>query len=207
MTIRLYTFESFNPKKVELALYELGLPFEPITVDLYQRQNKTESFLALNPRGKVPVIEADGFVLTESHAILAWLGEREGRLWPTDPAGRATALSWLFYATGHLEEDIGTAWFHAWTLPRLGRPGDAGKIEAACLALRGPLKHLERAVTDAPYVLGTFSLVDVSIAVLIEALLAAPFDLDAFPAITAWHERVRARPTWERLGLRYRRSG
>ena len=77
--MKLYTFESFNPKKVELALYELGVDFEPIEVDLYRRQNREPAFLALNPRGKIPVLVDGDLVLSESYAIVAYLGEREGR--------------------------------------------------------------------------------------------------------------------------------
>ncbi len=201
--MKLYTCESFNPKKVERALFELGLDFEPIEVDLYSRQNRDPAFLSVNPRGKIPVLVDGDVVLSESYAIVAYLGDREGRLWPTDAAGRATALQWLFYAANHLEDDVGHAWFQAWTMPRLGRPSDTARVEAAHKALSKSLRHLEDTLAQRPWLLDELTLVDLAIAVLLAALGGSGFDWTPFPAITDWRARIAARPTWARLALKY----
>src|SRR5215469_11550954 len=55
-----------------------------------------------HPTGRVPVLVDDGVTLTESQAILAYLGDKTGRLWPASAAGRAQALQWLFFLSQHV---------------------------------------------------------------------------------------------------------
>ena len=100
--MKLYHFPSPNPQKVTFALKELGLDCEIIPVDLAKGEQKAPAFLAVNPAGRVPVLIDDGETLTESQAILAYLGDKTGRLWPVSVAGRAQALQWLFFLSQHV---------------------------------------------------------------------------------------------------------
>src|SRR6516164_3388509 len=100
--MKLYHFPSPNPQKVTFALHELGLECEIVPVDLSKGEQRTPQFLALNPFGRVPVLVDGDVTLWESHAILAYLGEKTGKLWPTTAAGRADALRWLFFLAGHI---------------------------------------------------------------------------------------------------------
>src|SRR5260370_10355241 len=100
--MQLYHFPSPNPQKVTFALKELGLECELIPVDLSKGAQKQPEFLAVNPFGRVPVLADGDLTLAESHAILAYLGEKTGRLWPTSAAGRANALKWLFFLSPHI---------------------------------------------------------------------------------------------------------
>lgn len=58
-----------------IALEEIGVPFETELVRMAAKQQKTPSFLALNPKGKVPLLLVDGVPLTENVAILSWLNQ------------------------------------------------------------------------------------------------------------------------------------
>ena len=100
--MKLYHFPSPNPQKVTFALLELGLDCEKIPVDLSKREQREPAFLAVNPAGRVPVLVDGDLMLSESHAILAYLGETTGRLWPATAAGRAEALQWLFFLAQHI---------------------------------------------------------------------------------------------------------
>src|SRR6516162_4439344 len=100
--MNLYHFPSPNPQKVTFALLELGLDCEKIPVDLAKGEHRQPAFLAINPAGRVPVFVDGDLTLTESHAILAYLGETTGRLWPASVADRARALQWLFFQSQHI---------------------------------------------------------------------------------------------------------
>ena len=73
--MKLYHFPSPNPQKVTFALLELGLDCEKIPVDLSKQEQREPAFLAVNPAGRVPVLVDGDVTLTESHAILPYLGE------------------------------------------------------------------------------------------------------------------------------------
>src|SRR5260370_36503482 len=105
--MKLYHFPSPNPQKVTFALRELGLECEMVPLDLAKGEQRKPEFLAINPFGRVPVLVDGDLTLWDSHAILAYLGERTGKMWPTSMAERADALRWLFFLSGHLTPPAG----------------------------------------------------------------------------------------------------
>jgi GST-like protein len=104
--LKLYYFPSPNPMKVKFATLELGIDCEMVPVDLTKGEQAQPSFRAMNPFGRVPVLVDGDLTLWESHAILAYLGEKTGKLWPSDAAGRAQALKWLFFLSQHISPPL-----------------------------------------------------------------------------------------------------
>lgn len=104
--IQLYSFPTPNGVKVSIALEELGLDYEPHTVNILKNDQKAGEFLALNPNGKIPaIVDPDGpggkpIGLFESGAILAYLADKAGALLPTDPARRWQCMQWVFFQVG-----------------------------------------------------------------------------------------------------------
>ena len=78
-------------RRVRIALLEKKIPHELVTVDMAAKQHKSPEYLALNPYGRVPTLEEDGFVVWESTAILEYLEltRPDPPLVPADPRGRA----------------------------------------------------------------------------------------------------------------------
>ena len=104
--IRFHRFAlSGHSHRVELFLSLLGLPVEPVDVDLANRAQKKPDFLAKNPFGQVPVIEDGDTVLADSNAILVYLATRydgSGRWLPRDPVTQGRVQEWLSLAAGEL---------------------------------------------------------------------------------------------------------
>jgi GSH-dependent disulfide-bond oxidoreductase len=100
--LKFYFNGSPNPTKVALFLEEAALPFHPVPVDTRKGDQFKPEFLALNPNGKVPVIDDNGVIVFDSNAILLYLAEKSGQFLPANlPAHRGALLSWLmFVATG-----------------------------------------------------------------------------------------------------------
>ncbi|MGL5011932.1 MAG: glutathione S-transferase family protein [Paracoccaceae bacterium] len=97
----LYFHASPNPLKVALMLEELGQPYDVRPVDTFKGEQHAAAFLALNPNGKLPVLEDDGATIFDSNAILLYLAEQHDAFLPKDRIARATTLSWHFFvATG-----------------------------------------------------------------------------------------------------------
>ncbi len=196
--MKLYWFWSFNPQKVRLALHELGVAHDLVAVDLFRGQQRHADFVRLNPNQKVPVLEDGDAVIWESNAILAYLGEREGRLWPRDDAaGKADALRWLFFEARHLSEPIGSLWFNDFVSPQAGIPfNEEGRTRAAT-ELPEPLGILNAHLGKYPFVAGpSFSLVDCCYAPLLDALSLSNFELAPYPNVNDYLTRTRARPSW-----------
>lgn len=96
-----------------IVLHELGEPFEAVAVRLADDDHLQPDFLRVNPRGLLPVLDADGFILTESAAILTWLAQRapgQG-LWPAPGTEAAARCSeWLAWIASGLHIGFAQIW-------------------------------------------------------------------------------------------------
>ncbi len=197
--MKLYNFDSSpNPLKVRLALAELGLPYEKSTVNLFQGEQRLESFLRVNPFGQVPVLQDGNLTLRESNAILAYLGREYGKaLWPKNQD--ALALQWLFFESCDLSYFCGRIWWADVVTPVLGRPEpNPDRTAAALEALKDTLDGLEKVFAKQPFILGSdFSLVDCSIGVALNMLRGTRADQrTTWPNLVEYRERIHTRKSW-----------
>ena len=106
--MKLYEFAPTRSIRARWTLQELGVEFEPITVNLVAGEHHRPDFLQLNPAGKLPVLVDGDLVLTESIAIVVYLAEkyRDKGLLPTDPVQRAEVNRWLLFTATELEQPL-----------------------------------------------------------------------------------------------------
>ncbi len=195
--MKLYHFPSPNPQKVTFALKELGLDCELIPVDLAKGQHKQPAFLAVNPAGRVPVLVDDGTTLSESHAILAYLGETTGRLWPVSTAGRAQALQWLFFLSQHIMPAAGEVALRI-RARVTGVAVDEAVVARGEAALKAVLPIIEDRLQHNQWMLGDdFSLVDCAYCPIFNVIERAGFSLAGFPRVSAYLDAARARSAWK----------
>ena len=126
---------------------ELGLDYEHD--DLLPRSpgTRTPEFLALNPNGRVPVIEDDGFVLSESMAINLYLAKKHGKLYPSGARNEALAWQWSLWETDRLDRQVVTYANHSAVLPEAQRDPALAKaawdeMVPALDVLEGALKQV-----------------------------------------------------------------
>ncbi len=99
--IQLYTWGTPNGKKVSIMLEEVGLPYEVHPINLQKGDQFASEYLAINPNNKIPsIIDTDGpggqpLTLFESGAILMYLAEKTGKLFPQDMRKRYEVIQWL----------------------------------------------------------------------------------------------------------------
>ena len=108
----LYSMQrSGNSYKVRLALSQLGIPYRLVEIDILKGESRTPEFLAKNPNGQVPLLEAaPGRYLAESNAIL-WHLASGTPLRPDNRIDRAEALQWMFFEQHSIEPNLGAAYF------------------------------------------------------------------------------------------------
>ena len=98
-----YTAPTANGWKISIALEELEIDYRTEYLHFDKNEQKTPEFLTLNPNGRIPVIvdhDNDDYTLAESGAILLYLAERTGKLFPQAMADRYTAMQWLMFQMG-----------------------------------------------------------------------------------------------------------
>lgn len=184
---------------------ELGLEYEHIPVHFVDGGTKSAEYLAVNPAGKIPAIDDDGFRLAESMAINVYLAKKHGSdLMPKDLEGEARVLQWSFWAMTEIEKPMLNVLMQRLELPpgstlekyfRERSPKDP-KVEPAALeALRGPLTYLNEHLAKREYLLGSsFTIADLNVASIMGFALMAKLDLSGYPNVQQWLNRCMARP-------------
>lgn len=195
--MKLYYFGAPNPQKIKFALLELGLDCEIVPVDFSKQEQREPAFLALNPFGRLPVLVDGDLTLWESHAILAYLGEKTGRLWPLSTAGRADALRWLFFLSAHINPPAAELALRI-RAKVLGIPVDEATIARGEKALPGVIGIVEDQLSKSKWLPGAeFSLVDCAYCPILNVVEKAGFSFAAFPKVKAYLDAMRARPAWQ----------
>ena len=196
--MKLYHFPSPNPQKITFALHELGVDCDLVQIDLSKREQRTPEFLQLNPFGRVPVLVDGDVVLWESHAILAYHGEKTGKLWPNTAAARADALRWLFFLSGHISPSATDLAFNRIAVKLLGVPGDQDAITRGEKALPGVIAIIEGQLAKGKWMMGNeFSLVDCDYTPVLNVIEKAGFTYGDFPRVRAYLDACRSRPAWK----------
>ena len=110
--IDLHTASTPNGHKASCTLEELGLEYTVHPINLGAGDQKTESFLRMNPNGRIPVIVDrgnDDFTVFETGAIMIYLAERAGKLLPTEQKQRSRVMQWLMFQMGGVGPMMGQA--------------------------------------------------------------------------------------------------
>lgn len=214
--LTVHHLEASRSHRILWLLEELGCPY---TLQIHRRDPKTllapPSLQALHPLGKAPlVVDEDGTVLAESGAILETLAERHGpHLLP--PRGTAAARRcryWLHFAEGSAMplQVMGLVFRRVASapMPFFARPiarAIAGKVQQGYLApqMAAQRSLMEAELAEGPWFAGAdFSLADLQMDYVVEALAAQPGGLDGHPRLARWLAAVQARPAYQRAVAR-----
>ena len=200
--MRLYVHPlSTNARRVLLAVAQLGIPVEQVVVDLARGAQRAPEFLRLNPNHRVPVLDDDGFVLWESHAIMQYLADKTPgqSVYPTELRARADVNRWLFWCAAHFMPAIGILnWEnHIKGMIGLGAadPAEVQRGEAQFREFGGVLNdHL----AQRQWVCGdALTLADLALAAPLADIAAAQLPVDGFAHLLRWFDAVRALPAWQ----------
>jgi glutathione S-transferase len=186
---------SGNSYKVRLLLGLLGTRYEIVNYDTKGGETHAPAFLeSVNPDGKVPVLELeDGTMLPESGAILLYLAEGTSYL-PEERLERAQVLRWMFFEQYSLLPNL--------SRPRLWRmweveitPQREAELEQYFEQGYRALSVMEQHLSDREFFVGDRSTVaDVALYVYPSVAPEGGFDLESYPAVRVWLDRVSALP-------------
>ena len=203
MSLKLHSFP-LSPRgfKVLAVANYLGLDYEFCLVDLGKGEQKRPEFLALNPNGRMPVLEEDGFSLWESNAILTYLAGKkpEAGLLPSDERGRADVMRWMFWDSAHWDS-ICAIFIYENLVKSLFNRGTADSAELA----KGEQRFAQFApVLDAQLKTHKFicggkpTIADFTIASPLNAAEPAKLPLAPYANIRRWFGDMAALPAWQK---------
>ncbi len=198
--IDLYTWTTPNGRKVSIMLEETGLPYRVHPVDINSGEQFRPEFLAINPNNRIPAIvdEAgpDGkrFELFESGAILLYLAHKTGQFLPRDTSRQFQSIQWLMFQMGGVGPMFGQA-HHFLRATKEPVPYGIERYTKETRRLYGVLNgHLR----EHEYLADEYSVADIATYPWIARHDWHKVNLDEFPAVKAWFERIGARPAVQR---------
>jgi len=189
--MKLYDMElSGNCYKIRLLCSLLGVSHESVPVDLMKGEHKQAAFLALNPRGQVPVLDDAGTVVWDSMAILVYLARKYGgeRWLPTEAETMARVMQWLALS----ENEILYGLARARAVTKFNRPWDLAQCQDLGRSGLGVMEnHLEKnrwLAADHP------TIADIACYPYVALAPEGGVVLDEFPHIGQWIARIRSLP-------------
>jgi glutathione S-transferase len=171
-------------------------------MDIKHGATRTAEFLALNPNGRIPLLEVPGRGhLPESHAIITFLAA-DSLLVPNDAWQQAQMWQWLCFEQYNLEPNIGTARF--WLTSMKRTPEELGeKLVEKQAKGADALDVLERGLEGRSWLLGEqHSLADIALYAYTHVAPDAGLSLEPYPEIRAWIARLEAEPYWAPITAR-----
>lgn len=191
--LRVYGSPRTRAFRVLWMAKELGLEYEHVPLETGASGSRKPEYLAVNPNGRLPAIEDDGFVLWESQAINLYLARKhaQGSLYPGTTEGEAKAWQWSLWAANEVERAVNVWSLHAIRLPA---PERDGRLVADAIAmLRRPFAVIEGELGTRPYLLGeSFTVADLNVAAVLSR--AVDMDLSSSPRLEDWLRRCLERP-------------
>jgi GST-like protein len=199
--IEVYTWPTPNGSKITIALEEMGLPYRAIPVDIAKGDQFRPEFLKISPNNKVPaIVDPDGpggqpIALMESGAILLYLAEKTGQLWPQNPHDQSVALQWLAFQVANIGPMLGqVVHFRHYAPEQFPYAVERFTAEAKRL-----YTVLDRRLGEVEYLTGgIYGISDIAIFPWLRYWEKQGVRMADYPKLERWFNAVAARPAVER---------
>lgn len=198
MTMKLYCFgESGNSYKAALALELAGADWQPIYVDFFNGEARSETYLTtVNDMGEAPVLVDGDITLSQSGAIQAYISEKTGRFLGETPDDKRQVLRWVFWDNHKLSSQAGGTRFLMNFLPEAKRPTEViafqqGRLKSAYSVLNRHLESRDWMVGDG--------ITNADISCCGYLFYPEPFGFVRadWPNIDRWLGNIEALPAWK----------
>lgn len=192
--VKIYGSERSSPaNKVRYVANYLGIKYEYISVNLREKEQKKESYLKMNPVGKVPTMDDDGFYLFESGAICKYLASKNNSsLYPSELKARAVVDQWIDFAALHISINMGKVLFNRVFYKLLGSEKDERSLADGLNFLGQYLPILEAQLGKNKYLTGNMiTLADLTLLSALDPAEVSEFDLSGYKNIVKWRDALK----------------
>ena len=190
MGIKLYTAATPNGWKISIALEEMSLPYKVRVIDFATQEQKADWYVKLNPNGRIPTIDDDGFIVFESGAILLYLAEKTGKFLPRDVHGRSRVIEWLMFQMSGIGPMMGQANVFFRYFPEKIQPA-IDRYQREVTRLFGVL---DRQLASHEYIAGDYSIADIALWPWVSGHDWSGVSVAEFTHLGRWLALVGARP-------------
>lgn len=194
--IDLYTWATPNGRKVSIALEEMGLAYNAIPINIGQDEQFSPEFLAVSPNNKIPAIRDHdtGLSLMESGAILMYLAEKTGSLWPRDFESKWRTVEWLMWQMGGPGPFLGQV--HHFVKFNKG----VSEYAEQRYLTEGKRLYgvLDRRLAEHEFVADVYTIADIAIFPWIARFDYQTIDLNDYPNVKRWYLQIAERPAVRR---------
>ena len=195
--IDFYFWTTPNGYKVLIFLEETGIPYRIVPVNISKGEQFEREFMRISPNNKMPAIIDNNpgdsgapISLFESGAILQYLAEKTGHFLPKDIAGRAEVSQWLFWQMGGLGPMLGqNLHFGQYAPEKIPYAIDRYVNESARL-----FGVMDKQLTNREFIAGDYSIADMAIYPWVFKHPYLQLQLDAFPNLARWYQKIEQRP-------------
>ena len=198
--IDLYYWGTPNGHKISIALEEMGLEYQVFPINILENDQFQPDFLRISPNNKIPaIVDQDGpkgeaISVFESGAILQYLGRKTGQFYPSDEQSRVEVEQWLMWQMGGFGPMLGQNHHFSKFAPE--------RIEYATERYVNETKRLyavlDKQLFGQNYVAGEYSIADMAIFPWILRYEWQQIDINDYPNVKAYMERIQARPAVQR---------
>jgi len=194
-------------RRVLACFVEKHIDFEIVHVDLLKGEQKQPTFKALQPFGKVPVIQDGDLTLFESRAIIRYYTEKYAEqgtcLLGKTLEEKAVVEQWLEVESQYYGPYVYNVVYQLIFAPKVGVPQDQALIEKSAEKLGEVLDVYEERLSKSKYLAGNnFSLADLSHLPFTEYLVNATdkgYLIRERKHVNAWWEDISSRPAWKKV--------
>ena len=189
--IDLYTWSTPNGQKVSIMLEEVGLRYRVHPIDIFKAEQFEPEFLAVSPNAKIPAIvdTENGLRLMESGAILLYLAEKTGKLWPQDFPTKWRVVEWLMWQMGGPGPFLGQVHHFVKFNPGTSTYAEE-RYTAEAKRLWGVL---DRRLSEVEYVAGDYSIADIATWPWISRFEWQTVTFADYPNVLRWYLAIAAR--------------
>lgn len=188
---------AFNVQKVLWLVDELSLPHQHIDAGGSFGGLDDPAFRAMNPHGRVPVIDDSGVVVWESHSILRYLAARygAGTLWAEDAAARSLADRWMDWSLATLQRDFMDLFWGFYRTPEPER--DPAFVQERIDRCARHFRLLDDHLATRAFLAGDhFSMADIPAGTALYRYFEIDVARPDVPHVAAWYARLADRPAY-----------
>ena len=192
--LKIYGADLSTPaNKVRMVANALNLEYEYIRISIREGEHRKEKYLKINPIGKVPAIDDDGFLLFESNAISKYLASRhKSSLYPTDLNQRAIIDAWMDFTSIHIGTALNRVTFNRLFAPIINVEPDKRSLQDGLDFLSRFLPVADTQLANNKYITGNeFSLADICLLATLDPCEVSQVDLSQYRNITKWRNELK----------------